>query len=62
MDRIYKQIWHMFFWCPSVTLSLCFDFSCVKNVTFLLTMLKEHSDITVGAYITEDSESLEVRD
>jgi len=25
-------------------------------------MLKEHSDITVGAYITEDSESLEVRD
>ncbi|XP_052799625.1 eukaryotic translation initiation factor 3 subunit C-like isoform X2 [Mya arenaria] len=32
---------------------------CVDGVKTLLGMLKEHSDITVGANITEDTESLE---
>lgn len=32
---------------------------CVSNVKAILVMLKEHPDISVGANITEDSESLE---
>ncbi|XP_053376281.1 eukaryotic translation initiation factor 3 subunit C-like isoform X2 [Mercenaria mercenaria] len=32
---------------------------CLKNVEMLLSQLKEHQDITVGANILEDSENLE---